>query len=113
MLLPGRIAPHSTGSRAWLQAGAYASVLPAPARGIPATAGFRPPTRQRRACITGVPGRADGALALLQIRPPNLFAVRSGSYRGSGRILEAIDMPIRGIQDQQFGGWAHACYQRV
>jgi hypothetical protein len=52
-------------------------------------------------------------LALLQIRPPNLFAVRSGSYRGSGKILEAIDMPIRGIQDQQFGGWAHACYQRV
>jgi len=35
MLLPGRIAPDSTGSRAWLQAGAYASVLPAPARGIP------------------------------------------------------------------------------
>jgi hypothetical protein len=29
-------------------------------------------------------------------------------------MLEAIDMPIRGIQDQQFGGgWAHACYRWV
>ena len=28
-------------------------------------------------------------------------------------ILEAVPRPIRGIQDQQFGGWAHASYQRA
>jgi hypothetical protein len=28
-------------------------------------------------------------------------------------ILEAIHRPIRGIQDQLFGGWARSSYQRV
>ena len=43
---------------------------------------------------------------------------KAGSRRGiptprPPTILEAIPRPIRGIQDQQFGGWAHASYQRA